>query len=569
MKTPIFGPFDVSRSTNLSDNQLINLRPEIAESKGGKSIGALMGTAGLALLTTMGAGPMNGIRALGETLYAVSGLQVYSVATDWTATLVDTILGSGGRVSMIDNGTQLAIFTDTNGYIAPAGYPLTGATIGGNGGINFAIGNTAVMQATNGTQSAAVVIEVTGVKAGGAITSFNITQAGAFPERPSGLKQLSTTGSGSNLTLTSLVFGPKKLLGKILLPFTPQVGQTPSTTFQDGFGLLTQPGTQTFWQSINGDLSVWPALNFATATAESDNVMAVAEIHRLIFVVKQRSIEVWSDAGTSGFAFQPINSVLIEHGTPSWATVQRSGESLFLLSQSAEGQGIVREIVGFTPRRISTHPIETLINQASTLSDAFAFAYQQDGHQFYVLTVPAINLTFVYDKTESELAGMPIWHQWLSFSTVTGNFSRHWGNVFVFWNNTLILGDYRNGNIYRIDLATLTDNGAPRKWLRSWRALSQPVMQPMRFSSLQIDMQTGVNVGATINPEVMLEWSDDGGHNWSAQRIVLAGQTGETAKRVKFNRLGSTKRSAGLDRIFQLSSTDPFPVALIGAELDV
>ena len=43
MKTPFFGPFDIMRSTNLADNQRINIRPEIVETKDGKGVGALMG----------------------------------------------------------------------------------------------------------------------------------------------------------------------------------------------------------------------------------------------------------------------------------------------------------------------------------------------------------------------------------------------------------------------------------------------------------------------------------------------------------------------------------------------
>jgi hypothetical protein len=340
-----------------------------------------------------------------------------------------------------------------------------------------------------------------------------------------------------------------------------------SATFQDGYGLVNQPGTQTIWQSLIEDISVWPALNFATADAQSDNIMTLAEIHRLIYVVKQKTTEVWNDAGTSPFAFQAYGTILIENGTVAEASVARLNESLIWLSETSQGDGIVREVEGYSAKRISTHAVETLLATATTLSTAYAYTYQQEGHEFYVLTVPSAKLTLVYDKTATTLAGVPIWYQWLSFSN--GAFSQHWTNVFSFFNQTSVAGDYRNGNIYRIDLNTLTDNGTQRKWVRSWRALQQPVMQPMRFSSLQIDMQTGVGVPAGTNPQVMLEWSDDGGHTWSTQIFQAAGVPGATAKRVKFNRLGSTKRNSGLDRIFRLSSSDAFPVALIGAELDV
>ena len=71
------------------------------------------------------------------------------------------------------------------------------------------------------------------------------------------------------------------------------------------------------------------------------------------------------------------------------------------------------------------------------------------------------------------------------------------------------------------------------------------------------------------SPQIMLRWSDDGGHTWSQYRARDAGQTGQTAKRVKWNQLGSTRRNSGLDRIFEISSTDVMQVCLIGAELEV
>lgn len=69
-------------------------------------------------------------------------------------------------------------------------------------------------------------------------------------------------------------------------------------------------------------------------------------------------------------------------------------------------------------------------------------------------------------------------------------------------------------------------------------------------------------------PRVMLRWSDDGGHTWSDYRIGSVGNIGQTALRVKFNRLGSTRINSGLDRIFELSSTDPYTGRLIGAVLE-
>lgn len=68
-------------------------------------------------------------------------------------------------------------------------------------------------------------------------------------------------------------------------------------------------------------------------------------------------------------------------------------------------------------------------------------------------------------------------------------------------------------------------------------------------------------------PYVELKWSDDGGHNFANSQAVSAGDTGQTAQRVIFRRIGSTRRNTGLYRIFELSSDSYFQVALVGASL--
>lgn len=131
-----------------------------------------------------------------------------------------------------------------------------------------------------------------------------------------------------------------------------------------------------------------------------------------------------------------------------------------------------------------------------------------------------------------------------------------------------VLGDYRNGNLYAFNPATLTDNGTPRKWVRRWRALPGGSMGAVKFSWLTVAMQTGLGVPPDANPILVLRWSDDGGNTWSDERKLAAGRTGATTQTIKFNRLGMTRRFLGVDRIFELSSTDPFMVAILEAEVD-
>jgi hypothetical protein len=118
MKTPIFGSYSVARSLNFADNRLMNLYPQISETKDGKAVGALYSTAGLsAALATLGAGP---VRALHPTshlgLFALSGSEFYKVNEDFTTELIASGITQPGLATIIDNGQQVALFVGSAGF---------------------------------------------------------------------------------------------------------------------------------------------------------------------------------------------------------------------------------------------------------------------------------------------------------------------------------------------------------------------------------------------------------------------------------------------------------------------
>ena len=105
----------MARSVNAAVNRMVNLFPELVP-EGGKEPAFLNRAPGLRLLATVGNGPIRGLWAFGGYAYAVSGLQLYKLDSSWTATLIGTVSGDG-PVSMSDNGTQLFIACNPDGYI--------------------------------------------------------------------------------------------------------------------------------------------------------------------------------------------------------------------------------------------------------------------------------------------------------------------------------------------------------------------------------------------------------------------------------------------------------------------
>ncbi len=331
--------------------------------------------------------------------------------------------------------------------------------------------------------------------------------------------------------------------------------------YLDGYFVFNEPGTQKVWvTSLLDGLTVDP-LDFASAEGAPDMLVALICDHREVWLFGTNSIEVWYNAGLADFPLTRIQGAFNEIGCSAPYSVAKLDNSIFWLGSDARGNGIVYKAQGYTGIRLSTHAIEFAIQGYGDISDAVGYTYQQEGHAFYVLNFPSANATWVYDVSVEG------WHERASF--VNGNFIRHRSNCQVNFNNEIVVGDFENGNLYAFDLDVYADNGAVQKWMRSWRALPPGQNNLMRTAqhSLQLDAESGVglNSGQGSDPQVMLRWSDDGGHTWSNEHWKSLGAIGEHARRVFWRRLGMTTKLR--DRVYEISGTDPVKISIVGAEL--
>ena len=471
MKTPILGSTYVARSVNAADARMVNLFPEIV-SEGGKEPAFLMRAPGLNLLATVGFGPIRGLWQLGGFMYVVSGNTLYKVDSSYSATALGTIANSG-PVSMSDNGTQIFIAANPQGYI------------------------------------------------------YN-TSTNAFAQ------------------ITDPDF-----------PGAVTVG------YLDGYFVFNEPNSQKFWVTSLLDGSSIDPLDFASAEGAPDGLVGLIIDHREVWLFGTNTVEVWYNAGLLDFPLQRVQGAFNEIGCAAPYSIAKMDNCVFWLGQDARGKGVVYRGQGYTGQRISTHAVEWQIQQYGDLSDAIGYTYQQDGHSFYVLTFPTGNATWVFDVSTGA------WHERAGWSN--GDWTRHRSNCQVFFNNQTIVGDYQDGRIYAFDLAYYQDDTQPQRWYRSWRALptGQNDLKRSAQHSLQLDCETGVgiNLGQGSDPQVMLRWSDDGGHTWSYEHWNKMGKIGQYGYRTIWRRLGMTMKIR--DRVYEVSGTDPVKLAIMGAELFV
>ena len=331
--------------------------------------------------------------------------------------------------------------------------------------------------------------------------------------------------------------------------------------FINGYFTFNEPNSQRIWVTSLLDGTSIDPLDFASAEGSPDNLVSLIVDHKEIWLFGQNSVEVWYDAGNPDFPLAPIQGAFNEIGCIAPYSVAKLDNGVFWLGADARGRGIIYRSEGYTGKRISTHAVEWQIQSYNNMSDAIAYTYQQDGHSFYVLNFPAADTTWVYDVATQ------VWHEraaWEDYS-----FARHRGNCQMSFGNKIVLGDYQNGNLYAFDLDNYMDNNTIQKWLRSWRALptGQNDLKRTAQHSLQLDCESGVGLvtGQGSDPQVMLRWSDDGGHTWSNEHWKSIGKIGEYYSRVIWRRLGMTTKIR--DRVYEISGTDPVKIAIMGAEL--
>lgn len=329
--------------------------------------------------------------------------------------------------------------------------------------------------------------------------------------------------------------------------------------FVDGWLVFNKPGTQVFYTSpLYWDgAKAFDATYFALKDSSSDNIVTMIESLREVWLIGERTTEVWYDAGNQFFPFSRLQGISLQLGTCAKHSITRFDTGLAWLAGSERGQNLVVMTEGYQVKVISSEAVAAAINSYPVVSDAIAYSYSEGGHTFYVITFPTANVTWAYDKTADR------WHKRSS----GGAFQRHRSNCYVNFQNQRLVGDFATGAIYALRRDVYTDNGAPLVALRrTAHVWDGDMRERLSHDLLQVQLRSGQGplTGQGSNPQLMVRWSDDSGQRWSNERQVAIGQTGDTRHRAITRRLGRAR-----DRIYEVSISDPVCRDVLGASLQV
>ncbi len=326
----------------------------------------------------------------------------------------------------------------------------------------------------------------------------------------------------------------------------------------DNYFIYNDPQTNQWGCTDVGDVVSNP-LNLGSVIGSSGNLVALIADHRQVLLIGEYYAERWIDVGTFPFPFAVVPGSSMQHGIAASGSIARLGEGVAFLARDTRGQATV-VAWGATitqPQRISTFAIENAIQKYAVTSDAIAYSYAQAGHEFYVLTFPTEDVTWVYDLATQ------MWHRRAWRDPETGVYHRHRSNCVAVFGDDIIVGDYANGKVYALSQETYTDDGDPLPCLRRCRHLTDDLNRQFHHS-LQIQFQPGVGLqdGQGSDPEAILRWSNDGGFTFGNDHRLKIGRAGRYKHRAIKRRLGYAR-----DRVYEVVVTDPVYRVVVSAEL--
>jgi hypothetical protein len=390
----------------------------------------------------------------------------------------------------------------------------------------------------------ALSVPAPGIAAGTNLCDFEITSAIAgtpYLAVNDGSNMFLVNGAG---TVTKVTDGdyPASNLGVVV--------------FFDGYILVAKSNGK-IYNSVNENPASWngtglgpdTCTDFLQAQMFPDNLVSIARQNNMLVAFGQWSTEFFYDAGnpSPGSFMAKLDQGALQVGCAGINTVMQHEDFVIWVARAQTGGYTVQKLEGITNlKTVSTDPVERLLNSegaSGTLSSAVAWAVRVGGHFIYVLTLPTLNRTLVYDIDED---------RWTEFQGgSSGRFPYVWSTQH---NNVPLVQHETNGRIYQFSDTVYQDDGASIYTILQTRKYDADTSYRKFCSRLEL---VGDKTNSTSSIDV--QYSDDDYQNFSTARTVDA-----NADRMFLTRLGSFRR-----RAWKFTHTANTPLRLEAYEMDL
>ncbi len=316
--------------------------------------------------------------------------------------------------------------------------------------------------------------------------------------------------------------------------------------YADSYILGVEPQGRFAFTSDLADATSYSTLDRYEAEGSPDKIVGQIVTHREWWLMGERTIEPFRDTGATTNTWARTDGLVMERGLASTYSPVNLDNSVFWPGND----GSVYRAQGYTPQRISTMPIEQAIAQCNTAL-CFGFTFEDEGHKIYYLTFPD-GPTLGYDVATNK------WHR-----RVSKGLNRWRINTLTNWNGGWYAGDFRNGQIYKLDWNVMSEGTDELSSERMTGVLSGE-QNVIGIQGVQPVFDTGLLGSDTTPSYVDIRYSKNGGRTWSNWRTVSLGTVGDFAKTTRPRRWGVSRQW-----IFHFRVTDPCRRDMLTAAIDI
>lgn len=518
IRLPLIGSFTNRDYVGDKDQRFINVFPETRKVDSIESTKIYLNKRpGLTLHRTAPTGEGRGIIWFNSAFYYVIGNTLYKDAASPTSIL--TLTSSTGKVGLLVGnsasiGDYLFVCDGTGGWVVKGDDTV------------ITIDNTGLMvisiTAAGTGYTSAPTVNITGDGSGatatatvadGSLTGITITNVG--------------TGYTSAPTISFSGGGGSGATATAYLNSFP-TGHIPTPVFIDGYVLL--PRDSDIYNCVLDEPNNWDASNFLTAEQFPDKVVALARQNNQVVVLGESSIEFFYDAANiSGSPLSRNDSAIIQMGCAFPYAVYQQERTYLYVGQSESGGRAAWIVDGFTPKKISDEFIDRILDAETNPLNVYGFGFRTMGHMFYLLNLPTLRKTLVYDVEEK------LWHEWTSLvADVNVEFQYNYGAD----NHTgkMYLQHKSSGQIVYISPQIYQDISTPIHVEITTNKYDMDTYRRKFMSGFRLvgDRYTT----ATLN-KITVYWSDDDYQTWSNGKEIYL-----TDDYPNFSRLGAFRRRA-------------------------
>lgn len=330
--------------------------------------------------------------------------------------------------------------------------------------------------------------------------------------------------------------------------------------FQDGYGLFFKPNSNQWFFSSLYDFTQFDALDFYSKESRPDNIVGLVSFLREPWIFGPSAVEVWYNAGGDNSSpnnptFARNTGGIVPYGLGASGSILPENQSNPRTSlRWLTNQGQVAHAVSYAAKVISNQMFDRATADFSTFADCIAFEYRSGGHEFTQYNFPTGDQTWVWDEVTKA------WSKRQSYLDDGSGWGRHRANCYTLHNGKHYVGDYINGKIYEMTDSAYDDDGHEVERILYSKEVDGG-MERISFPSVQLLCEAGVGTPGGDNPQIMLDFSADGGNTWSNKVQQGAGIAGDYGRRAQWHQMGS-----GYKRMYRFTFTDPVLWRILGAD---